>query len=216
MGNFGLLLGFQGRINRSQFWRGQLALIGLVIVVFLFLGGSIAATFANIPNFKTASADIKAQAATSAISFIFIAKAVWGLMMAWVGSALAIKRLHDLGKSGWWLLIFGVPGALAILLPFAPVQWAALAAKIWYVVELGFFKGDTYANRYDLPDGEQEVAARVSADLIELHRQDASRHTQKASLATLATGLHGRTPAIKSFRSPQPVGSPGGFGRRAR
>jgi len=46
-----------------------------------------------------------------------------------------IKRFHDRGKSGWWVLVFFIP----------IIGW------IWMIIEMGFLEGDAGANEYGPP-----------------------------------------------------------------
>lgn len=55
--------------------------------------------------------------------------------------AIAIRRLHDIDKSGWWLLISFVPIVGAIIL-----------------IVLLVLKGDATPNKYGLPVGSQGAA----------------------------------------------------------
>jgi len=57
---------------------------------------------------------------------------IWGLANIWFGLAAGAKRFHDRNKSGWWQLLW--------LLPI--IGW------IWLLVELGFLRGTTGANRF--------------------------------------------------------------------
>lgn len=43
---------------------------------------------------------------------------LYGLLILIPGLALGVRRLHDIGKSGWWLLIILIPivGAIIILI----------------------------------------------------------------------------------------------------
>ena len=64
--------------------------------------------------------------------------AVWtivglvGLLAIWPGLAIQIKRWHDRGKSGWWVLIGLIP-----IIGF----W-------WVLIECGFLSGDEGPNEY--------------------------------------------------------------------
>jgi len=49
----------------------------------------------------------------------------------WVGVAVAVKRAHDLGHSGWWLLLFIVP-----------------FYNIWMAIVMAFFRGTSGANNF--------------------------------------------------------------------
>jgi uncharacterized membrane protein YhaH (DUF805 family) len=86
--------------------------------------------------------------------------------------AVATKRLHDRGKSAWWLLVFYlVPGVLTgigagIELSSGPMALGViftivgLAIGIWAFVELGCLRGTIGPNPYG-PDplGPQAPAA---------------------------------------------------------
>jgi uncharacterized membrane protein YhaH (DUF805 family) len=60
-----------------------------------------------------------------------------GVMLLWGQLGVCIKRLHDRGKSGWWLLIFWALPAVAI-----GVIW------LWAVLELGCLGGTEGPNAY--------------------------------------------------------------------
>jgi uncharacterized membrane protein YhaH (DUF805 family) len=67
--------------------------------------------------------------------------------------AVAIKRLHDRNKSGWWLLVFYLlPGVIGNIGPYTGLdivfQLASLALSIWALVELGFLRGTSGPNQY--------------------------------------------------------------------
>jgi uncharacterized membrane protein YhaH (DUF805 family) len=110
-----LLLKFDGRINRAKFWIGALALwVGYVVI------GAIAG------------------AANSSVLWT-----IAGLLyfaMIWPSLAISIKRWHDRGKSGWWVLI--------ALIPF--IGW------IWALIETGFLEGTRGPNQYG-PDPLEAV-----------------------------------------------------------
>ena len=57
---------------------------------------------------------------------------VFGILCIWIGLAAGAKRFHDRNKSGWWQL----------LLLLSIVGW------IWLLIELGFLRGTTGANRF--------------------------------------------------------------------
>jgi uncharacterized membrane protein YhaH (DUF805 family) len=59
------------------------------------------------------------------------------IILLWPSLAVQTKRWHDRDKSGWWNLI----GAVPIIGPF------------WAFIELGFLRGTSGANRYDLLPG---------------------------------------------------------------
>ena len=53
-------------------------------------------------------------------------------LLFWSCACLAIKRFHDRGKSGAWVLI--------LLVPFV--------GPLWYLVEVGFLPGTAGPNRF--------------------------------------------------------------------
>jgi uncharacterized membrane protein YhaH (DUF805 family) len=82
---------FSGRARRSEYW--WFVLFNLVVNIVLSL--------VDLVIFGSGS---------SVLSLIF------GLAVLIPGIAVSVRRLHDLGKSGWWLLIALVPLIGAVLL----------------------------------------------------------------------------------------------------
>ena len=73
---------------------------------------------------------------------------VIAVVAVWSSIAVGVKRLHDIDKSGWWMLLLFVPivGALALF------------------VMNGFIAGTPHANRFGEPPSadEDEPAPRGS------------------------------------------------------
>ena len=95
----------EGRIGRQSWWLGVLILIAISLVLTMILG------------------------VDGAVSFLV------NIIMAVAGIMLHIKRFHDRGKSGWWVLILFVP----------------LLGLIWAIVDLGILAGSEAPNRYGAP-----------------------------------------------------------------
>ena len=95
---------FQGRSSRSEYW--WFVLFNILVQVFLNLLVSMAAAFAFL-------------------SLIVLL----GLLIP--GIAVGVRRLHDLGKSGWWLLLGFVPIIGAIVLIYWFVQPGEDQANAW-------------------------------------------------------------------------------------
>ena len=89
---FNRYVDFEGRSSRAEYWWWTL----FAILV------NIAATVIDLAIFAT---DFGAASAIAALGLIL------------PGTAVAVRRLHDLGKRGWWLLLIFVPviGAVVLL-----------------------------------------------------------------------------------------------------
>ena len=102
-----LLFGFSGRINRAEFWAGMVLAYAIIF-------------------------------ATVMVGFALNHPVMWGvvslvnLITIWMWIAISIKRWHDRGKSGWWMLITLIP----------------VIGSLWVLIETGFLAGDTGPNDY--------------------------------------------------------------------
>ena len=74
---------FNGRSSRSEYWWYALAMLILNVVLTLITG-----------HHETASAVIST---------------IVGLALLLPGLGLAVRRMHDINKSGWWILINLIP-----------------------------------------------------------------------------------------------------------
>ncbi len=81
---------FAGRARRSEYW--YFALFNFLVAVGLSLLGLVSDLF-SIPYY------------------------LYSLAAFIPGLAVAVRRMHDIGKSGWWLLIAFIPliGAIVLL-----------------------------------------------------------------------------------------------------
>lgn len=96
----------EGRIGRNTYW-----LRGVIPFNLIYLGVVIIDIFLQ---------------AHSILMWIGL------MLLAWPAFALNVKRLHDRGKSGWWMVIS--------LLPYL--------GGLWLFIELGWRKGQCTANQY--------------------------------------------------------------------
>ncbi|MFF7329771.1 DUF805 domain-containing protein [Streptomyces sp. NPDC008150] len=92
-------VGFAGRARRREYWMFVLFNI-LAAIVLPVLGVTVA---------------ILLQAGT-ALEAVMIPYSLYLLATALPSLAVAFRRLHDTGRSGWWLLISFVPFAGAVTL----------------------------------------------------------------------------------------------------
>ncbi|MDG2528284.1 DUF805 domain-containing protein [Caulobacter endophyticus] len=127
-----------GRASRLDYWRTQVRL-ALATAVLLTL--TVLATMAG--------------------GWLGAVPCLLFLPVVAAGVAVAVRRLHDRGKPGWWVLVFGVgPYALsgvasglyasgsALILAAPLLALAAVILSIWAWVELGFLRGARGDNRY--------------------------------------------------------------------
>lgn len=146
-----LLFKFSGRVNRAKFWLA--ALVYFVINIVLAIIG-----YATDQS-----------AAFQAINGMI------GIVIFISGLAVGVKRLHDRGKSGWYLLLFYVvPGVLIVAaiatyvtmedgsLASAVLGFAALAIGVWAFVELACLRGTAGPNAYG-PDPINPAMVRTAA-----------------------------------------------------
>ncbi|MTI15843.1 DUF805 domain-containing protein [Rhodobacteraceae bacterium RKSG542] len=98
---------FYGRAARSEFWWWTLFVM-LVMVGAHLIDGFVIAPLLGLPSFSPADG-----APLSAIL---------SLALLLPGLAMAVRRLHDTGRSGWWVLIGLIPLLGALVLIYFYVQ----------------------------------------------------------------------------------------------
>lgn len=127
-------------------------------------GQAIASGFSNYVNFSGRASRseywywvlfvILAEIVTSAIDYVIdrqVTTTLFGLAVFLPGLAVTVRRLHDLDRSGWWILLFFVP--VAIVMFHRPAQRdddrvyiplvGAMVQIIWYCT-----KGTDGPNRF--------------------------------------------------------------------
>lgn len=118
--------------------------------VFVAIAAAIAYPLFGAPVTATA-ADGSALPASgplppdAKVSFNPISMAVFGVgyvLALWTSLATQVKRWHDRGASGWWVLINFIP----------------LVGGIWTLVSCGFLEGQKGANKYG-PDPRDVTTA---------------------------------------------------------
>jgi len=164
---FAVLFSRQGRIGRANYWLGIGVTVPLALVQ-IYIDRTYGESGELVP--------------------VLIGLAL-GLLNLWINICVALKRYHDRGKSGWWILICLIP----------------LAGAIWQLVELGTMRGDEGPNEYG-PDALQSSGA--SGDL---GMRPQGGHKSATSVSA-ATGL-AATAMMPRPRSPYTDGRPV-FGKR--
>ena len=103
---------FSGRAPRREFW--YFVLFTMILSSLFAIGGEMLGLFYMIPL------DIPDASGTGTITQqipLNLAQVGFGLATFIPSLAIAIRRLHDIGKSGWWYLIIFIPliGMLVLL-----------------------------------------------------------------------------------------------------
>ncbi len=111
-----LYLSSRGRLDRQRYWLASLPLIGIQIV------GEIL---------------IRSEGGALALSVLLY------LAIAILSSIITVKRLHDRGRSGWFMSIAAIP----------------LLGALWLAIEVGLLPGVRGPNRFG-PDPLATAGAR--------------------------------------------------------
>ncbi len=107
---------FSGRTSRKEFWMFQLMMLLIVVVFFTLL---------TVFGIGLASSGTENSSGTLFFALWFIPIALFMLAIIVPSIAIAVRRLHDIGRSGWWYLISFVPwvgGIIIIVLECLPSQ----------------------------------------------------------------------------------------------
>lgn len=149
-----LLFGFSGRINRAQFWIGNL-IAGFGGMMLLFLMG--------VMLLPSGGFEKTPEGAIHAISSMGLAFGVPLGLMSWIGFALQTKRFHDRGRSGLWTMLPMLPAMMIVshvvggIMTHASPDSIVSGMGMWFMVlqliQLGIFidlgcLGSKEANKY--------------------------------------------------------------------
>ncbi len=102
------LLTFGGRLGRGQFF-----VYAILWHVVFGVGASIVFAVLVAPTFAFSDGRV---AGGAAMGFAALAAVVYGFGAAWLG----VRRLHDLGRSGLWMLLAFNPALATVLLLARP------------------------------------------------------------------------------------------------
>lgn len=128
-----LLFGFEGRVGRIQFWLVHVAAAFVIGLFWAIIYVRPPAAPGSEPPPTFAGAD-------------FLALTPWivAALLAWPLLAISIKRLHDRGQSGWWMLLALVPGV----------------GQVWQLVNLGILPAKPDDNRFGAATRADSQATR--------------------------------------------------------
>jgi uncharacterized membrane protein YhaH (DUF805 family) len=113
------LLSPHGRLNRAGFWGGYIALSivsGLAAYSLLSLAERLGG--------EGPLGDVGLRPWLVALVLL--------VPVTWMSFCLAVKRWHDRGRSGWWVVVGLVP----------------LIGNLWGLIECGFLAGTSSGNKY--------------------------------------------------------------------
>ncbi len=86
---------FTGRARRSEYW--YFVLFNFIVSILIGLSLGVIAGLLNVP------------------ALVYLAY-LWSLAVFIPSLAVSVRRLHDIGRSGWWLLLSLIPLVGAIIL----------------------------------------------------------------------------------------------------
>ncbi len=113
-----LLFGYEGRIGRGAWWLARLVVLAIIAAVFV-----LAYTL------EDENGNLQSDFAGPVVGFVALAALP---IIFWINVVTTIKRYHDRGKVGYWVLLIFVP----------------YVGALWQLVECGFFVGDDRDNEY--------------------------------------------------------------------
>lgn len=122
-----LLFSAEGRINRARFW---LAALGSSFALSALLGLVLVALWQVFPGEISEDGTFRIDGA-AALPYVAVIMG-WLVLQFWISICLGIKRYHDMDKSGSRMLVLLVP----------------MIGGLIYVIQTGFLRGTTGANRY--------------------------------------------------------------------
>lgn len=133
------LFSTDGRINRGKYWLAA-ALYVVVTFVAVLLGLFI----------------VTGTGSDAAAVVLYVGGGLLFLSVYFSGITVAIKRLHDRDKTGWWCVVFLVlPGLLqgastGIVSEMTGLMLTLIAGVlgVWGFIELGCLRGTVGPNRF--------------------------------------------------------------------
>jgi uncharacterized membrane protein YhaH (DUF805 family) len=160
-----LLFTLRGRIHRTDFWLGMVAVVGVTTLAILLHGRRVSG---------------------GALGEFFTIITVIAVLSPYCLTAVVVKRLHDLDKSGWHALVLFVAFFAAGLAAMAHeglqqsqitlAEWRdfwttvsyvsaglALALLAYLLVKLGFTRGTLGSNRFG-PDPAAPVEEHAAEE----------------------------------------------------
>jgi uncharacterized membrane protein YhaH (DUF805 family) len=166
---------FSGRSRRKEYWMFFLAVVlfylVLILLGLLLGGGALLSAIAGVNSGDGAAAGAGAMGAMGAMLGMGVVGIL--LVMTWLALlipsiAVGVRRLHDIDRSGWWLMLGYGPWILSVVLAVA--QSPDVAAILGFLSNIGFLvilvfsvmPGTRGPNRFG-PDPKGEDLGQVFA-----------------------------------------------------
>lgn len=163
---------FSGRSRRKEYWLFFLAVmlfyLALVLLMMVMMGGAILGAAGGVDGTGGAGAGAGMLGAMLGGGIIGIVILLTWLLLIIPSIAVGVRRLHDIDRTGWWLMLGYGPWLLSMALAMAQsVELAAilnLVSMIGFLVLLVFavLPGTRGPNRFG-PDPKGEDLGQVFA-----------------------------------------------------
>jgi uncharacterized membrane protein YhaH (DUF805 family) len=154
------LFSFEGRINRAKIWLAALVWFAAIY------------SFMTIFNWVMLGILLASGNHSHSVSswtmppVFYLARSPLLIIFVWLLAAITIKRLHDRGKSGWWIALFLIAprplDRLSDWLDYGPlaalVSALDIGLSVWCFVELFCLRGKKGPNRFG-PDPRAPIPA---------------------------------------------------------
>ena len=155
------LFSFKGRMTRGDLWLAMLIILcwmsvlaAIVAISGKLFGGPTSVSFNICDIFAAVDPDSYRGLSQDGLLPAVI-RIVGTPLFAWVFVATCVKRLHDRGKSAWWLMpFFIIPGLLNQFADRVGETSAIVAGTMmallhfWGFIELYCLAGNDWANRF--------------------------------------------------------------------
>jgi uncharacterized membrane protein YhaH (DUF805 family) len=130
-----LFLSYSGRIGRTAYWLGYLAILAIQIAAFWLLVRIAHEPIDQLLELAAARArHLPPELLHALWTRLLIPALIISLVFQYPYYALIAKRWHDRDKSGWWSLIGFIP----------------IIGGLWMLIELGFLGPSSPVNQYGM------------------------------------------------------------------
>ena len=106
---------FSGRARRKEYWLWQL----FMIILYTVLGIWLVSTLGPLPETATADELMVQMNGAPAATWPMLAIGLASLLLFLPSLAVTVRRIHDSGNSGWWILLGLTAIGSIVILVFA-------------------------------------------------------------------------------------------------